>query len=112
MTTWSRYNPPQNFIVRTPDYVEDEGLERDLFGDWGFRERCYLAPTADMFDLLVAGFVFTSKSQARKNWRQTGQEIPPGFSQYEIGQNRWPHYGKLLFQVWNPVDHAHTQPSA
>jgi hypothetical protein len=54
--------------------------------------------TATMIDLLVSSGFFPSKGQARKNWR--GEvEIPPGYSEHEIGQGR----RRKVFFVWRPI---------
>ena len=37
----------------------------------------------DMFDLLVELGIFSSKSQALKNWKRSGRDIPLGFSDFE-----------------------------
>lgn len=43
----------------------------------------------DMFDLLVFMGAFKSKSEARKNWKQTGAQIPKGFTDLKrIGRDR------------------------
>jgi hypothetical protein len=55
--------------------------------------------TFDMYDLLVRVGAFPSRGQARKNWKLTGADIPPGFNHWVIGKKR----DKELC-VWNPVD--------
>jgi hypothetical protein len=51
-----------------------------------------------MWDLVTLLGMFPSKSQARKNWNKTGQEIPQGFTHLE-------NLGKLNHEIaiWNPV---------
>ena len=58
----------------------------------------------DMYDLLVRLGAFESRSQARKNWRLTGADIPPGFNHWVIGKM------KKELCVWNPVDDGESMP--
>lgn len=53
--------------------------------------------TQDMFDILVGIGVFKSKSEARKNWRGTGQQIPEGFNSFTVGKLK-----NRIF-IWNPI---------
>jgi hypothetical protein len=57
-----------------------------------------LPNTTDMFDILVMTGMFRSKSEARKNWKRTGKEIPEGFTDIE-------NIGKLhkRLTIWNPI---------
>lgn len=50
----------------------------------------------NMWDVLVLAGVFTSKNQARKNWKGP-VEIPPGFNQWSVGKHR------TLISVWMPI---------
>jgi hypothetical protein len=50
----------------------------------------------NMFDLLVALGAFESKSQARKQWKKTGIEIPAGWSSFRVGKM------KRELCIWNP----------
>lgn len=66
------------------------GTEWTFFGDnvSELGKMIYAVPeilpqTTDMYDLLVKLQVFSSKSQARKNWKKTGPEIPWGWSAFE-----------------------------
>lgn len=50
----------------------------------------------DMLDLLVILGAFPSRSQARKNWKLTGAEIPTGWSMFFVGKHR------RCLAIWNP----------
>jgi len=52
-----------------------------------------------MHRLLVLIGAFPSITQARKSWKKTGAEIPPGFSEFWIGKKR----DKRL-TIWNPTE--------
>ncbi len=49
-----------------------------LFG--GDQDITTLVNKVDMFDILVMADIFTSKSQAHKNWTRTGRDVPDGFT--------------------------------
>lgn len=68
--------------------------------DWCRDEEVVVVPAStDMFDLLVLLGAFGSKSQARKVWKKTGREIPPGFSHFtRIGKHR------RELAIWNPTE--------
>jgi hypothetical protein len=53
----------------------------------------------DMFDVLVLAGIFKSKSDAKRNWKKTGKEIPAGFSDF-IGVGKLRH---SIF-IWNPIE--------
>ena len=42
----------------------------------------YIAGGFTMWDILFHAGLFSSKSQARKNWTRTGEAIPKGFSHF------------------------------
>ena len=51
----------------------------------------------DMFDLLIILGAFSSKSQAKKNWKNTKATIPSGWSEFFVGKKkRW-------LCIWNPT---------
>jgi len=52
-----------------------------------------------MLDLLVILGVFKSKSDARKNWRSSSIEIPPGFT-HLIGLGK----KRKSLHIWNPTE--------
>lgn len=52
-----------------------------------------------MFDILVFLGVFKSKSDARKNWKKTRREIPPGFSHF-VGLGKF----RKELCIWNPTE--------
>lgn len=74
----------------------DLALEKALFNDEHVNHIQEGAPF-DMFDLLVVLGVFPSKGQARKNWKATGKDFPPGFNHFVIGKM------KHKVWIWNPV---------
>lgn len=67
-----------NFIVKNGNELPEDS--RLFFHDEPIE---FLEPSIDMFDILIKLEVFSSKSQARKNWNRTNQEIPEGFSDFE-----------------------------
>lgn len=50
---------------------------------------------ADMFTILTELGIFESKSQARKNWKKSGQDIPNGWSEFNFSKAR-------TLYIWNP----------
>jgi hypothetical protein len=51
----------------------------------------------DMYDLLVILGMFKNKSQARKNWKKTGRDIPTGWTELtRLGKHR------RELHIWNP----------
>lgn len=50
----------------------------------------------DMFDILVLAEVFSSRGQAKKNWKKTTAEIPKGWSEFWVGKK------KKQICIWNP----------
>jgi hypothetical protein len=74
----------------------DIDMQRKLFGNE--LVDCYMVNEYDMYDILVLFKIFSSKSEARKNWERTGKEIPPGYNEFKnIGKQK-----KALY-IWNPV---------
>lgn len=58
-----------------------------------------ITATTDMFDILVAMKVFSSKGEARRNWKLTGKDIPLGFTDFKgIGKM------KHRLTIWVPVE--------
>lgn len=88
---------PHSFIILNDNW--DGSLEKLLMApEWDSEVTLKLEPgKCDMFDLLVICGAFTSKGQARKNWRHTGQDIPKGFNEFVVGKKRVP------LTVWNPI---------
>jgi hypothetical protein len=87
-----------NFVIDNENFESNEGLVESLF-DLNENERVQIVPsTFDMFDILVDTGLFRSKSEARKNWKRTGQDVPVGFTDLE-------RIGKLKnrITIWNPV---------
>jgi hypothetical protein len=82
------------FIVRTPHLLERD--RSDLFKDDDLVE--FLDAGADMLDVLVKCGAFSSKGQARKNWRGP-VEISWGWSEFMTSKNK---NGKLVF-AWKPA---------
>jgi hypothetical protein len=86
-----------NVIVMNDFAADNWDMVRHLFGD--DEDFLFLHPQYDMYDCLVHLEVFKSKGEARKNWKRTGKEIPPGYNEFRgIGKSK-----KALF-IWNPVD--------
>jgi hypothetical protein len=83
-----------NFVIVNRHW--DPSLEEPLFGEPVQR----LEATVDIYDVLVAAGVFSSRSQARKNWKQTGPEVPEGFSMWCVGKTR------KLVTLWLPMPHS------
>lgn len=89
-----------NFVIKNEHWEVNQDLELALFGDWnGTIEPpiMYVESTADIFDILVAAKLFPSKGQARKNWKETGKDVPPGFNLWTVGKL------KQLLAVWVPI---------
>jgi hypothetical protein len=85
-----------NIIVNVDHWNNELVMLRDqLFQDMIPIE--YVSQNTTMLDLLVKLELFSSKSQARKNWRGP-IEIPSGFNHFE-------RLGKLKkdIAVWNPI---------
>lgn len=81
-----------NFVIDNGNV--DEQLVDALFNS---EDTMLLPDTNDMFDILVMTGMFRSKSEARKNWKRTGKDIPEGFTDLE-------RIGKLKHRltIWNP----------
>jgi hypothetical protein len=84
-----------NIVVLNANFASNSDMIVKLFGDEGLE---VVNPLKDMYDLLVMLGVFSSKSEARKNWIRTGKEIPPGYNEFKnIGKQK-----KALY-IWNPM---------
>lgn len=82
-----------NIVIVNEHHAKLHDLTAALFG----AETVNLHPSTDtMFDILVRYGAFSSKGQARKNWKQTGMEVPPGFNHFRVGR-------KQLW-IWSPVE--------
>lgn len=90
-----------NVIVTTKKLKRNRDLIPYLFGDEINRMPTtilYVSEGYDMYDVLVEFGLFASRSDARKNWTRTGQEIPNGFSDFEgIGKRN----NRLT--IWKPI---------
>lgn len=64
-----------NFIV-----INGNNEERDKKLFFDDEDIIFISNEADMFDVLVIAKLFKSKSEARKNWKRTGKDIPKGFT--------------------------------
>ena len=85
-----------HFFIDNENAGENEDLIPILFG----KHALVLAEpaTSDMWTLLWKAHLFTSKSEAKKNWKRTGRDIPEGFSMFErIGKMNTNLY------IFNPV---------
>jgi hypothetical protein len=86
-----------NIIIQTPNVQQTD--RTNLFPDEEIVHCVRSDASKDMWDLLVILGVFKSKSMARKNWKHTGKDIPPGWSQFQgLGKHR-----KELC-IWNPTE--------
>jgi hypothetical protein len=83
----------KNFVVINKYYDQDLLV---LF--FGGEDVSAVDQNTDMYDVLVMAGIFSSKSQARKNWTRTGKDIPAGFNHFE-------KIGRLHHSVcvWNPI---------
>ena len=84
-----------NFVITNDNLDKNDDLIETLFDGEGFIP---VTTGADMFDILVMTGLFRSKSEARKNWKRTGRDIPNGFTDID-------RIGKLKnrITIWNPV---------
>jgi hypothetical protein len=92
------------------NFIIDNGLnEPDDTRLFGLTPAIHLPDTATMFDILATAGIFSSKSEARKNWRGV-VEIPKGFSQFEVGKLKHqitilnPHVWEFLPNRLDKVD--------
>jgi len=76
-----------NLVVNNGNVFGDES---DLF--FGGESISFISPNVDMWEILVRTSIFPSRSQARKNWKHSGEKIPDGFSDFE-------HIGKLHHRI-------------
>lgn len=83
-----------NVIVDNENLKPNADLIPLLFLDERFNT---VGTSTTMWDLLAVFQFFPSKSQARKNWRQTGREVPAGFTTFTIGKL------KHTLTIWNPI---------
>jgi len=49
-----------------------------------------LSSNSDMYDCLVAGGFFKSKSQAKNSWTKTDKQIEYGFHSFVVGKKQIP----------------------
>ena len=84
-----------NFIVNNKSLKANEDLLPMLFGE---ETTIPIAPDYTIYDILTMLGLFPSKSEARKNWKRTGKDIPVGFTSLEgVGKMRHNIY------IWNPI---------
>ncbi len=87
-----------NLVIENEQFESNEDLLFDLFDGEDVQ---LISVEFDMFDILVETELFCSKSEARKNWKRTGKDIPEGFTDIK-------NIGKLHHRltIWNPMgDH-------
>ena len=84
-----------NFVIDNENFKEDL---IDLIDTLFDGDDVHIIKQLDMFDILVMTGLFRSKSEARKNWKRTGKDIPEGFTDIK-------NIGKLHHRltIWNPV---------
>ena len=82
-----------NFVIDNENF--DEHLLEAIFESEDVQ---FISAENDMFDILVMCDLFRSKSEARKNWKRTGKDIPEGFTDIK-------NIGKLHHRltIWNPI---------
>jgi hypothetical protein len=86
-----------NFVKINPFWTPE--MERLLFQPKPGEIMEAITPDMDMFDILVDMGVFKSRSDARKNWKQTGKDIPEGFTDLKgIGKM------KHRLTIWVPIN--------
>ena len=77
---WPSNRVDANIIIKNEFYKkEDFDFYSKLFGNNRWTE---LPANKDMYDILVMLKLFKSKSQAKKNWKRSGKDIPKGFSHF------------------------------
>jgi hypothetical protein len=84
-----------NIVIVNKFYETEKDLIPLIFDD----EHYSLFENEDMYSALIALGVFSSRSEARKNWTKTGKEFEEGYNEYKgLGKLK-----KGLF-IFNPVD--------
>lgn len=74
----------------------DESLLDAMFDGEDF---IIVSADRDMFGILAEAGLFPSRSQAMKNWKRTGPEVPDGFTHIEgIGKKR------NSIAIWKPKE--------
>ena len=84
----------RNFVIKNENYETEKDLIPRLFDNEDYK----LLENVDMYDILKIAGIFSSKGEARKNWKRTKQEIPKGYSEFR-------DIGKLHNQIFifNPI---------
>jgi len=90
-----------NFVIDNENFDNNKDLIESLF-ELESDEMLRMIPVEldfDMFDILVEAGLFRSKSDARKNWKRTGKDVPEGFTDIK-------DIGKLhnRLTIWNPKE--------
>jgi len=84
-----------NIVIKNEFYEREKDLIPGLFNG---EEIVLVDSSLDMYDILKMCGLFSSKSEARKNWTRTGKEVPKGFSDFErIGKM------KHRLTIFNPI---------
>lgn len=90
----------KNFVIQNEKFEKNKDLLDSLFSDndGNMPEIIFVNEPIDMYDILVQAGIFKSKSDAKKNWKRTGREIPKGFSDFQ-------KIGKLnnRITIWLPI---------
>ncbi len=90
-----------NFIILTDPTKTLEEVLADAMLLFPSEEEFQLLPNeTTMFDILVNAGIFTSKSDARRNWKTTGQEIPMGWT-WLRGLGKFKHEVAIWKPDWN-----------
>ena len=112
-----------NFLIETMPLIEDdkhifwkcifippnrpeieEGPEWDAWANarvWSNEPVTILPANATMFDVLAQAGIFSSKSDARKNWKGV-VEIPWGWSEFTVGKLKHQVFIMKPFDIENP----------
>lgn len=89
-----------NFLVKSKKWYSRKKSKYypDLLSKLLDEPIVYLSSRSDMYDVLVHAKCFSSKSQARKEWKRTGKEIPDGFTDLlKIGKLN------TRITIWKPI---------
>jgi hypothetical protein len=84
-----------NIIVADHPLTDEEKCYLEIFHPED--DIIFIGSNLDMYDILLKFGFFKSKNDARKNWKQTGKDVPLGFNDFRIGKR------KRLLSIFNPI---------
>lgn len=91
-----------NLVVLNKNLAGNEDLIFRLYD--GEEDIEYISEDLDMYDVLVKFNLFSSRSDAKRTWKRSGQKIPEGFSDFpRIGKY------KVNLYIWNPTSSLNTE---